>query len=253
MRSNLVYQESMDRLAKILDFGAHYLNCKKIDIKKIRMRKNILFKMTIAAHNYTESIYCLCKEGRSQACHALLRALTENLINAKYLFITKNSTNAKSFYLNTLEEKKKQISLAIEFLKKDPISCSSSLSLKDLQKAQKKIKTQIKKINQNNSIPRFPPIKERAQQIDKYNKTNGISSASFDWEYILIFKTLCNPSHLSHQGLSGFLEYDSQGFLNVFLSGNPNDIEAILQHTHRLYEDMIKMFINKFKLPHSSA
>ena len=84
--------------------------------------------------------------------------------------------------------------------------------------------------------------------IDKFNTTKNKESASLLSEYESIYRHLRPHSHLTIQGLEKFISI-KQGFLEFFLSGNPEDVELIAQHAAYLYEDILKMVLIQFKLP----
>lgn len=240
---NQPYKTELLRLAKILDFGASCLAHQKNYLRRMTIRKSTLLGMVVAAHNYTESIYSLCKEGQSQACFVLLRSLIENRINAKFLFASSNSEHAYALLKDALINKEKQLNHAIEYFKKNSPEIPNTFSIEDLQESLKQIMTQIGKIKQESVIG----IVNRAIEVDKYNKDKGLKSASLEWEYILIYRNLCTLSHLDLLGLPDFFNLDSKGIIEAFLSGNSDEIEVILQMAHDLYVDILKMFRLKFK------
>ena len=76
----------LNDLAKLLDFGAKCLGYQNLNVLKMRGAKKMFFAMLVAAHNYTEGVYSLCRENRSHPCFSLLRSLCENLINVNFLY-----------------------------------------------------------------------------------------------------------------------------------------------------------------------
>ncbi len=78
-------QTKLYNVAKLLDFGANCLSAQKLDVMKMKGSRKLVFPMIIAAHNYSEGIYDLCKANRTHPSFSLLRSLLENLINIKFL------------------------------------------------------------------------------------------------------------------------------------------------------------------------
>lgn len=112
-------QTKLNDVAKLLDFGADCLNAQKLNVIKMRSARKIVFPMIIAAHNYSEGIYVLCKANRTHPCFTLLRSLLENLINIKFLYCSPRKHH-NIIFLNGLAEKKKQLNDTLTYLKKFP-------------------------------------------------------------------------------------------------------------------------------------
>src|ERR1700729_1600246 len=77
---------TLNDLSDLLNFGARCLEKQNIHILKLRGARKVLFGLMVAVHNFTESIFSLCRESRTQACEALLRTLCDGLINVKFLY-----------------------------------------------------------------------------------------------------------------------------------------------------------------------
>ncbi len=247
-------RKDFNRLTKIANFGARCLqNMGLNDVKNIQMRKSILFKMFIAIHSYTESIHSLCKKGHSHACFVILKPLCETLIKAKFLFISKNLENTYLYLLEGLKKALYKRKSFIKYYEENPHKVNKyyktiNLLIKDDEKYLKK---QVKKLEIkcfNYEYKKIASIEKKALEVDKYNKDKNLKSESSEFIYILIYRKLCDYSHLNDEGLSDFFEY-SQNTINVFLSGNPEDIDEILKLTIFLYKELLSMFLRVFKSP----
>lgn len=241
----------MEKLCKVLNFGADCLSQANIDLKKIRIRKRLLFMMVCAAHNYTESIFSLCKEDRTHSCFVLIRSLVENRINAKALFASNSLDGVYGYILYSYEEHKKMLNRQLD-LKKVLPAAQIQVNIPDgeLVKAIKQVDRYINKIKKR--CPRMLDCKNlytRSDAIDKYNTMKGASSASLRWEYDSIYRLYCEPTHLTLKGLMKFVSVDQSGCSEVFLSGNSKDLVLIVQHAFYLYVDVLKMFLVCFKSP----
>jgi len=103
--------------------------------------------MLVAAHNYTEGVYSLCRENRSHPCFGLLRSLCDNLINAKFLYCSPRK-HCRLIFLHGLIEKRKQLNHALEYLKQHPQRLLEiKASINDVNKSLKKVRAQESKLN----------------------------------------------------------------------------------------------------------
>ena len=78
---------NLTKLSKLLDFAADVMDAANIPSPlQQRGAKRHLFMLIVAGHNYSESVFVLCKQGRTHAAHVLLRSLCECLIKSRYLY-----------------------------------------------------------------------------------------------------------------------------------------------------------------------
>lgn len=242
---------SLSTLGALLDFGANCMEQQNIEIPKLRGVKKIFFPMLIAAHNYTEGIFCLCKEHRSPPGLVLLRSLCENLINARFLFCNRKK-HIHVFYLDSLLEKKKQLQHALQFLKQNPDRVvEANMSIKDIEKTLKSVISQEKIVKAK--IDKFPgatimDAQGRAHHIDKYNSEKKIQSTSLEWLYILLFRNLSSSTHVKFLDFRRYFKMEGSEVV-VFLSGNSNDTEEVVLLAHYFYKELLRTFLKLFKSP----
>lgn len=238
-------------LAKLLDSGAKYLENQNIHVLKMKGAKKIFFPMLVAAHNYTEGIYTLCKENRSHPCFSLLRSLCDNLINAKFLYCSP-SKHCHVIFLDGLLEKKKQLNHVLAYLEQHPqCLCELKISKKDVAKSLKKVQGQERKVRLK--IDQYPgkPILgtlERAKYIDEHNKNENPKSNSLEWIYILVFRTLSSSTHINFLDFPRYFKIEEKEIV-VFLSGNPEETGKVLALADYLYKEILNMFLKIFKNP----
>ncbi|MBS0606410.1 MAG: hypothetical protein KF898_00885 [Parachlamydiales bacterium] len=238
-------------LGKLLDFGAMCMEHQNIKIPRLRGVKKVFFPMLVAAHNYTEGVFSLCKENRSHPSFALLRPLCENLINARFLFCNRRK-HTHVIFLDSLLEKKKQLDHALTFLKQNPNRFSeTNMSIKDIEKTLKKIATQEKKVKAR--IKKFSgnlimDTLGRARHVDKYNDDKHIMSTSLEWIYILIFRSLSSHVHIKSHDFKNYFKLVGSEII-VFLSGNVEEIGEILQLADYFYKELLRTFLKLFKSP----
>jgi uncharacterized protein DUF5677 len=241
---------NINLLCNLLNFGTECFEKLKFEYNRIRIRNRLFLLMAVAAHNYTESIFSLCKQNRTHACFPLLRSLVENRINAKSLFASETMDGVYQFQIAGYEEQKKVLKGLVLINKSIPShQIQIKISDTDLMNTIKVIDKNIKKIEikiKNKNSPK--KLYNLALEIDKFNTIKNKKSASLHSEYESIYRHLCSHSHLTIQGLEQF-KSTKQGFQEFFLSGNPEDVELIVQLAGYLYEDILKMVLIRFKLP----
>lgn len=243
----------LNNLGKLLDFGAKCLNCEKINvnIRKLRGAKKVFFPMLIAAHNYTEGIYSLCSENRSHPCFPLLRSLCENHINAKFLYCAPIK-HSYVIFLDGLSEKKKMLNHALDYSKQSPTrSLETKVSVKDITQSLKKVKNLEKEVVAK--INKYPGklilgTSERAKFVDEHNIKKNAKSSSLEWNYILYFRTLSSSTHMNFLDFPNYFKQEGREMV-IFLSGNPDDINDILDMADFFYKEMLNMFLKIFKSP----
>jgi len=213
--------------------------------------KKVFFPMLVAAHSYTEGIFCLCRENRSPPSSALLRSLCENLINARFLFCNRRK-HTHVFYLDGLLERKKQLEHAQRFLKHNPNRLiETNVSIKDVKKSLKKLETQEKKVRAK--IDKYPgrlilDAQGRAHHIDKYNAGKQVKSVSLEWLYIVLFRNLSSSTHINFLDFPKYFKNEGAEIV-VFLSGNPTDAEGVVALAIYFYKELLGTFLKLFKSP----
>lgn len=242
---------NLSSLGALLDFGARCMQLQNIKISGLKGVKKVFFPMLIAAHSYTEGIFCLCQENRSPPSSVLLRPLCENLINARFLFCNRKK-HTHVFYLDSLLEKKKQLEHALRFLKQNPNSVvETNVSIKNIEKALKKIATQEKKVKtrlEKFSGASILDTQGRAHHVDKYNTENQIKSISLEWLYILLFRNLSSSTHIKFLDFRRYFKKEGSEIV-VFLSGNADEIQGVVALADYFYKELLGTFLKLCKSP----
>jgi hypothetical protein len=235
--------------AQLLDFGADCLKNQKIHIQKLRGPRKVFFPMVIAAQNYSESIFSLCKENRTHACLSLLRSICDNHIKAKFLYCHPFK-HCHVIFLDGVIQKRKQLNHAIQFLKANPVYMpQANCSIKDLSKSLKKVETQERKARlriskYSNEV--ILDILEMAKCVDRHNEKKNSKSYSLEWIYILLFRQLSSSTHINFLDFNNYFRIEENEIV-VLLSGNPDDVDHILSLAIYLYREMLIMFLRVFK------
>lgn len=241
----------LEDLKRLLDFGAECFEHQKVDILKLRGAKKVLFPMLMAAHNYTEGVWVLCRENRSHPCFTLLRSLCDNLINAKFLYCSPKK-HSHIIFLDAVIEKRKQLNHALEYLQQNPERLSETrVTIKDVAKSLQDVMAQEK--NTRTKIDNYPGdlisgSLKRTRHVDGHNKKRKSRTNSLEWFYIQIFRTLSSSTHVNFLDFPSYFKQEEKEIV-VFLSGNPDDIGAVLSLADYLYKEVLNMFLRVFKSP----
>jgi hypothetical protein len=242
----------LEQLETILDFSARMLEKQNIDLKKIRKKKQLFLLMHIALHNISESIFCLCKEERTNSCFILLRTLFENHVNAKFLFCSSNLKNFHSLQGDVYREKTKQLENAWRFVESNPNHSLTPEQVIELNLSINENKKCLDKVNA--LIDKYPGevpsnLFGRAEFVDKYNEQRNKKTASLVWRYHLIYRELSTHTHLKISALRNFLEQSPNEAPAAFLSGNPSNLNIVATLTNDSLKEFVSMFMKIFNSP----
>lgn len=244
-------QTKLNDVAKLLDFGAHCLNAQKINVMKMRGARKTVFPMIVAAHNYSEGVFVLCKANRTHPCFTLLRSLLENLINIKFLYCSPRK-HFNIIFLNGLVEKKKQFNDTLDYFKKFP-QYKKNLNFTDADVLKALDKLEIEEDNIRRKVDKSQEkfvkyLYDRAAYVDEHNQKKNQKSESLEWLYIHLFRTLSSSTHLNFLEFKNYFTQKDDEIV-VFLSGNPDDTGDVLNLLHYLYKETLGTFLKIFKSP----
>ena len=141
---------------------------------------------------------------------------------------------------------------ALRFLKHNPHRIAeTNLSIKDVEKALKKVATQEKKVK--TKIEKFPGVlildtQGRAHHVDKHNTDKQIESISLEWLYILIFRNLSASTHIKFLDFSRYFKKEGSEIV-VFLSGNADETEGVVALADYFYKELLGTFLKLFNSP----
>lgn len=244
----------MEDLAKILKFSQEALVNMNVDYSKIRGRKFLLITMMGASQHFCESIYLLLSDKKVIASQALTRSVLENWLNAKYIFVGgRNRDTLLRFVADDEIGLMKSVKSMMEVYKANPSLKTGMLNQEKLQElydiASKRVED-IKKKHPNIIKP-LPSLRERAKQIDDYNRKSRKKDPTYllEWHYLVVYKYFCNDIHLGTRGLNGFLEQKPTGGINFVINGTAEDVEFLAHTVYALQADLLNMFSLQLKFP----
>ncbi len=243
----------LQKLAELLDFGGSVITSYNFN-QKHRSRKSILIQMVAASHNYSEGIYILLKEARTNSAEALLRPLLENIINCAYIFNGKRFDNLKRFIAEDefllLELGPKIQNFLIEH--PEVKNYDSEFFSEDWNAFVKNKVKQLKMIQgrRYGLLKRLPDLRERAKQVD-LNFERLIKKPPkrrMEYLYLLLYWQLSCLEHLGSRGLNTFSVQDNKGNISINLSGEIDSLERIAIATYSFYYIILETFAKQFKL-----
>lgn len=242
----------INSLGEVLNFGANLIQDAQIPSKQ-RPRKKSLLIMFAAAHNYSESIFCLLDQGRTNAAEALLRPIFETYINLAFIYIGRNEKNAVRFLLEESYSKKKIAQKVVEFIEKNPtVDTSFDIDDPDWEDHIKAMNKNIKNAQKiyPYRLKQMPDLKQRCKFIDNYTKakTKKPLKHSMEYWYVTMYWFFSNISHLDAAGLNTFVNEDENGNTNINISGDVSSVERVGIVTYTMYYQFLREIVIRFKL-----
>lgn len=229
-------EELLEQFRQLLEFGAvifkEHLN---VDTNSKDFKKNFISFYFGAIHNYSESIYVLCKESRPHAATVISRSVLEAFINVIYLMNTNSNLKIAKFAISDFEERIKVLKQFKAFIVKFPKweGKSNLTTTKDLDNMiafNQKHKDGIEKGNRFYKSTQIPKdLRARAEAYDKKTKKEG----SWEYNYLLVYKYFSNFTHLSISGIEGFFTKNDEG--EYFDLGQSKDVEPHLAMGFGIY------------------
>lgn len=200
-------EKLLGQFRELLEFGAKiFENHLKIDTNSRDFKKNFISFYFGAIHNYSESIYVLCKDSRPHAATVILRSVLEAFINVIYLMNTNSNLKIAKFAISDFEERIKVLKQFKVFVAKFPKwegkdNLTTTKDLDNMIAFNQKHKEGIEKGNRfYKSTKILKDLRARAEAYDKKTKKEG----NWEFNYLLVYKYFSNFTHLSISGIEGF-------------------------------------------------
>lgn len=244
---------------KLLIYGYKKISNVELDLKKVRVRKKILYFLMGAMQSYSESLFKLMssKPAYEKPGESLLRSQIEILLNIRFIYSSRSENKARLFLSDLIID-------SISFAKKHKdlwhkypewnMSFASinqikewdefiSKNLKELEDYQKKYK--------DKRVKQLPNLYDKTLAIDKYLKKIGNFSEDNSAEkfYVLYYKYLSQSSHLNMSGLQRFIRSKDNLSQEPFfdIDSKPEDVEKVIAVSYQIYFLTLKLFLQIFK------
>ncbi len=244
----------------LISYGYQKISKIPLDLKKVRVRKEVLFYMMGAMQSYSESIIKLMgsdpvyeKPGES-----LLRSQLEIWLNIRFIYSSRSEDKARLFLSDLIMESntyaKKHKKLWNKYSKwnmefgtiKKPNHWNNFISqnLALLKKYQKKYK--------DKQVTKLPNLYDRTFAIDKYLKKLGKFSEKNSAEkyYTLYYSYFSQATHSNMSGLQRFIRSTGDTFKEPFfdIDSKPEDAERILIISYHVYFATLHFFLQVFNV-----
>lgn len=207
-------EELLEQFRGLLEFGADiFEKYLQLDTGSRDFKKNFISFYFGAIHNYSESVYVLCKDSRPQAATVISRSILEAFINVIYLMNTNSNLKIAKFAISDFDERIKVLKQFKAFIVKFPkwIGKSPLTTTQDLDNMiafNQKRKEAIEKGNKfYKSTKILKDLRARAEAYDRKTRKDG----NWEFNYLLVYKYFSNFTHLSISGIEEFFSKDDGG------------------------------------------
>jgi hypothetical protein len=230
----------LNYLAQILDFGTSELQTKVKDGTHTHLQNFLLYSF-VPVHNFTEAIYCLCKDSRPHAAQSLLRSVFEAYMNTKYV---KNADTEKRLALFAKDSFMARKGFAIElenFVKRYPDLRDKSVLLgkESIKSLREFADTYVKAIEDGNNIkgkeahPRH--LIDKVKQLDK--EASPEETGMYELNYHIMYRQLSLYTHLNSWGLEGFVAQGPESI--IYTLGQDTGVDMIIGQVFLYYFDLL--------------
>jgi len=229
-------EKILEQLRILLEFGSEiFIKYLQTSIGDGNYKKSFISFYFGAIHNYTESIYILCKNSRPHSATVLMRSVFEAFINVLYLTNTNSNLKIAKYTISDFEERIKVINQFKRFVAKYPDweNKYQMTNLKNLDSLIDRNKKHKEAIERGNKFYKTTTIesdlRKRAEAYDKKVKGNGV----WEFNYILIYKYFSTYTHLTVTGIENFVKQEDDKTL--FDIGQSEGVKEHLITTYSIY------------------
>lgn len=245
----------VQKLAELTNWGAGKIINSKLLYQDKPPKLRVLYCLMIAVHNYSESIFVLLREGRTNAAEVLWRSLFESWVNYMYVIACTDDRHASEFMLSSDRENQKTSKLIADFCKTHPSLASEkniNLDADAIKKATADRQVELDKIASEFDPPikNLPNLKDRMIAIDRYKKKTEAKykPGSMEFEYLTTYRYTSDPVHLNPSGIFRMYNFQDGGIREINLSGDLTKIEGLVSLTYAIYLTFIGEFVKDFDL-----
>lgn len=216
--------------------------------KKDYKREFIIFHFG-AIHNYSDSIYILCKNSKPHSAIVLLRSILEAFINMVYFVNTNSNLKIAKYAIDDLKNNGRTLKQFKNFIAKYPTYKNKYSMTTESNIDSLIIKNQnlVQAFEAGNKFYRStkiePDLRKRAEAYDK--KVNKPGELELD--YLLVYKYFCSFAHISVSGLNNFVKETSSGL--KFDITKAKDTEPTLVTTFMIYVTMLNYLKKRRYIP----
>lgn len=257
MQFNKHQQKLIGEYKKLLLFGYNKISTIELDLKKVRVRKEVLYFMMGAMQSYSESILKIAGSIPiyEKSAEVLLRSQIELLLNIRYIYSKRSEENARLFLSDLLLE-------SVDFAKRHRRLWNKypkwNLVFGSIKKACDWDKFIMKNLHDlklyrqkygDKDVGKMPSLYDRIIAIDKHLKSLGKlkENNSAEKYYTYYYKYFSQTTHLSMSGLQRFMRGtgpNTEPFLDI--DSKPEDAERVLTVSYQVYLTVVRIFLQIF-------
>jgi hypothetical protein len=248
----------LNEFDEILKYGSQELSLSRINFRKVRAKKRLLYFMMGATQSYSKSIYKLLKPPHifDKSAEVIFRSLFENYINMRFVFTDRSDKGAIIFaiqpYLNNIKFANQYKQIMVKYPTWNLDFNSKIKTITDWDKIISVQKNRISKIEKKYKITaplRYPKLIHLAIEHDKALQQKGMldASTSLEFLYIYYYGYLSDPAHLNTQGIERFLDGNAKE-IKLDIDAPVENITRILSISYLYYYIFLKFYLMKFGL-----
>lgn len=251
-------QQLLVEYKDLIEYGSEKLIKSKIDFKKIKGKKKLLYFMMGVTQSYSASIFKLLNPPHiyDKSAEIIFRSLLENLINMSFIYTGRSEKNVMIFaiqgHLNKIEFAKKYK----HFMNKYPdwnLQFNSEIkTVEDWDKFILNLEKHIKKIEKKYKFKapkKYPSLRERTivhdDELKKKGKLN--SSNSLEFLYMYYYQYFSEPAHLNSSGIDRFV-VGIEKVMRIDIDAPIEKITPVLSISYIFYFIFLKSYLMQFKM-----
>jgi hypothetical protein len=250
-------KELIKEYQKLITYGYQKISSIQLDLKKVRVRKKVLYFMMGAMQSFSESILKLLgtepvyeKPGES-----LLRSQLEIWLNIRFIYSSRSEDKARLFLSDLIMDSTNYAKRHKTLWEKYPTWDMVFGTIKKASDWDKFISDNLKLLKKNRlkykdkNVTKLPNLYDRTIAIDKYLKeikklSDKNSAEKF---YTLFYPYFSNSTHATMSGLMRYMRGTAgakEPFLDIY--SKPEDAERLLTVSYMGYFEVLHLFLQVF-------
>ena len=242
---------------ELITYGYKMLSSVSLDLKKVRVRKKVLYFMMGAVQSYAESILKLMSSepAYEKPGESLLRSQLEIWLNLRFIYSSRSEDKARLFMSDLVMESvtfaKKHKSLWEKYptwnLEFGKIKKSDDWDkfISDNTDILKKYRKEYK----DRQVMKLPSLYDRTIAIDKHLEKLGTltENTSAEKYYTLFYPYFSQSTHANMSGLQRYMRGTAaspEPFIDI--DSKPEDAEKVLVISYMAYFDILHFFLQVF-------
>jgi hypothetical protein len=252
-------KELIKEYHELINYGYQKLSSIQLDLRKVRVRKKVLYFMMGAMQSFSESMLKLLgtepfyqKPGES-----LLRSQLEIWLNMRFIYSSRSEDKARLFLSDLIMDSTSYAKRHKTLWEKYPTWDMVFGTIKKASDWDKFISDNLKLLKENRlkykdkNVTKLPNLYDRTIAIDKYlNRIKKLSAKnSAEKFYTLFYPYFSDSTHATMSGLVRYLRGPSatkEPFLDI--DSKPEDAEKLLAISYQGYFAVLHFFLQVFNI-----